>query len=79
MHGGFTAAGGRAVHDVVVEESECMQKFERSAGVDDLLGIGVAANANKTPVAKCWAQSLTAAEHESANSNERIGQGGVER
>ena len=78
MHSGLAAAGGRAVHDVVVEQGKRMQQFERGAGIDDLLVLGVAANADKTPVAKRWTQSLAAAEHEPANSDEGIGQGGVE-
>jgi hypothetical protein len=49
---GCAATGGRIVHHVVVEQCEGMHELERCAGLDDHVVIGVAADADVSPVAE---------------------------
>lgn len=71
-------AGGRVVDDVVVDQRERVQQFERSADVVDQRIVGVAASGDEPPVAESWAQALAASLDEGPDHRDRFDEVGVD-
>ena len=73
------AAAGGVVHHVVVEQGEGVHQLDRRTGVDDLVGIAVAAGGDGAPVAERRPQALAAGEDEPLDLADRLVEIGVER
>ena len=68
------AAARRRVHDVVVDEREEVQQFERGAGVDDLRIVLDPARAHEGGETKRWPQALTTGQRQPTQRIEGLGQ-----
>ncbi len=72
MQGGLAAAGGTAVHHVVMDESECVEELERSAGVEELRLVTRRAAGQRTPVAEGGAEPLATGRNEAVERGEEL-------
>ena len=67
-----------AVHHVVVDERERVQQLERRAGVDDPAVRRITTRADERPVTERGPQSLASGEHEPAERDQGLFDGGVD-
>jgi hypothetical protein len=77
--GPLAPPGGRAVHDVVVEEGERLEQLERRAGVDGPLVLRRAAGPHEAPEAERRPEPLPAGQQQRGERVERVGEAVVER
>ena len=77
--GAGAAPGGRAVHDVVVEQRERVQQLEGRAGVDGSVSSGSPPAPDEAPVAEGRPQPLSPGGQQPAQRGQRSGQVRVQR